>query len=342
MSIKHMIKLEKLLLLFIMVGSASAAADMLELAGGTFLLGANDGPPEEQPPTEVTLAPFGIDRSPVTVAQFRAFVARTGHVTSAERFGDSGVFTTRTGQWSLLKGANWRYPQGPAAAPAAADHPVTHVSWTDAARFCADAGKRLLTEAEWEFAARNGDTTTTRYAFGDRVVRDGVFLANVFSGRFPFHNDTADGYRYTSPVGAFGVTPLGLTDMAGNVWEWVADWYAPYSAQRGPAGPESDQYQEKVQRGGSFLCAAEVCHGYRTTARGHSTPDSSHMHVGFRCGRDGPAAQLRSAGPAAQLKSAGPAARVTGGAPVARSPAARAPRRPEPELLRGQAGVPDD
>ena len=249
-------------------------------------MGSTSGSADEQPVISVQMQPFALDRSPVTVAQFEAFATKANYVTTAEQFGDSAVFFMERGQWQMVPGARWRFPMGPNEAPAQPDHPVTQVSWDDARAYCRSQDKRLVTEAEWEYAARNASSSAARYAFGERVVRDGVFLANVFSGNFPFENDEADGYRYTSPVGAYGTTELGLTDMAGNVWEWVTDWYAPYSDRAAAQAPEAGQYPEKVQRGGSFLCAAEVCHGYRTTARGHSTPDSSHVHVGFRCARD--------------------------------------------------------
>ncbi|MFK7912297.1 MAG: formylglycine-generating enzyme family protein [Pseudomonadales bacterium] len=259
---------------------------MITLPAGTFTMGSTDGSDDEQPVLPIRIETFALDRSPVTVAQFRQFVLRTGHATTAEKFGDSAVFFMERGRWQMVSGAQWRYPMGPDEAAAQPDHPVTQVSWSDAQAYCQAQDKRLVTEAEWEYAARNASSSAARYGFGDQIVRDGVFLANVFSGRFPFANDGADGYRYTSPVGAYGTTPLGLTDMAGNVWEWVADWYAPYSKRALALAAEGGAFSEKVQRGGSFLCAAEVCHGYRTTARGHSTPDSSHVHVGFRCARD--------------------------------------------------------
>lgn len=204
---------------------------------------------------------FALERSPVTVAEFERFARAHRFVTEAERSGSSAVMTFGTGQWRLVAGASWRKPEGPQGPAAEPDHPVTHVSWNDAAAYCAAAGRRLPTEAEWEQAVRaNGSDGP--------VERAGRWRANVWTGVFPVVNDARDGYRTTSPVGAFGAGTLGLTDMAGNVWEWMAD---------------AVDATERAQRGGSFLCDGKTCAGFRSTARGHATPESSHMHVGFRC-----------------------------------------------------------
>jgi sulfatase modifying factor 1 len=165
---------------------------------------------------------------------------------------------------------------------------VTQVSWDDAVAYCRSVGKRLPTEVEWEHAARNGRNDRTRYAWGDDLVVGGRYRANTWQGHFPDHNTVADGFRYTSPVGTFGTTPAGLTDMGGNVWQWCDDWYRPYAERRAAFTPTATS--ERVIRGGSFLCDPDFCHGFRVSARGHTTPDTGLMHVGFRCARDAPAA----------------------------------------------------
>jgi formylglycine-generating enzyme len=189
------------------------------------------------------------------------------------------VFDLAAGSWGLVGGASWRLPLGPQGPEALPDHPVVHVSWHDARNYCAWAGKRLPTEYEWEHAARFGHDGEPTYAMGARVIREGQFLANFWQGEFPNRNTAADGWLYTSPAGLLGHSPTGLADMAGNVWEWTDSWYAPY-------GAAVDDATERVQRGGSFLCSPDVCHGFRVSARGKSTPDSTHLHVGFRCASD--------------------------------------------------------
>lgn len=261
-----------------------AADDMVPFAGGETQIGSPRGLADEKPVMLRNVAPFKLDRSPVTVERFRAFVKQTGFKTQAEEFGSGAVMQMNTGYWFLQDGATWEKPFGPKGPLADSDHPVTQVSWNDAAAYCAHYGKRLPTEVEWEHAARAGTGDDVAYAFGDRIVEEGTYLANVWTGIFPVINNEDDGFRFTSPVGHFGVTPAGLTDMAGNVWEWVADWKRPYSDY--DADIDITPSTEKVQRGGSFLCDANVCHGFRVSARGSSTPDSSLMHVGFRCAAD--------------------------------------------------------
>lgn len=275
--------------------AASVAADelsttMVLIPGGEALIGSEQGLPEERPVFSVTLPEFLLDRTPVTVAAFADFVADTDYVTAAERLGDAAVMQFGTGRWFLQPGASWRYPLGPDNPEAPADHPVTQVSWEDANAYCHAQGKRLPSEVEWEFAARSGHEGDVTYAFGDELLKEGdllgsVWQANVWNGSFPMINTVEDGFATTSPVGHFGLSPVGLSDMAGNVWEWTADWYGSYAGRSGdldaPASGSS-----KVQRGGSFLCDKNVCHGYRVSSRSHSTPDSSLMHVGFRCARD--------------------------------------------------------
>ena len=258
-------------------------AGMVYVPGGVTRVGAEDGAPEERPVFEAEVAPFFMDRHPVTVAQFRAFVEATGHTTDAERLGDAGVLDLDTGEWRLVRGATWRHPLGPDGPPAPDDHPVTQVSWHDATAYARWAGKRLPTEVEWEHAARGARDARDRYAWGRSLADGGRPRANTWQGTAAA---PADGYALTSPVGAFGTTALGLADMGGNVWEWTADWFRPY-AERDAAfapGPQS----ERAQRGGSFLCSPDYCHGYRVSARSHATPETALFHVGFRCVRDVP------------------------------------------------------
>jgi formylglycine-generating enzyme len=257
---------------------------MVYVAGGRTRIGSEYGLDAERPVFEAEVVPFLMDVHPITVGQFRAFVEATGHVTEAELFGDSGVFDYVSGGWTLLAGADWRHPLGPEGGAAPDDHPVTHVSWNDATAYAAWAGKRLPTEVEWEHAARNAGTSPEPYAWGRALVVQGKHLANTWQGTFPERNTGDDGYLFTSPVGAFGESPLGLVDMGGNVWEWTQDWFRPYANRDSPyrPGPAS----ERVQRGGSFLCHESYCHGYRVSARGRSTPESSHFHVGFRLVKD--------------------------------------------------------
>jgi len=262
-----------------------AVPGMVYFAGGKTRIGSEDGPATERPQFTVDVAPFALDVHPVTVAEFARFVAATGFKTQSEQLGESGVFDVTTGKWSLVDGADWRHPRGPAASAAPDDHPVTQVSWNDAHAYCAWAGKRLPTEVEWEHAARGGRGDHHRYAWGDDLVVGGQFKANTWQGHFPERNTVDDGYLYTSPVGVFGTNPAGLSDMGGNVWQWCADWYRPYGDRERPFTPTSNS--EKVIRGGSFLCDPTVCHGFRVTARGHTAPDTGLMHVGFRCARDG-------------------------------------------------------
>jgi len=258
--------------------------------GGTTTIGVTageSGMPHERPAFEADVAPFLLDRSPVTVARFRAFVDSTGFVTQAEAFGDGAAMDPSTGQWALLPGAEWRAPFGPGQPAAEADHPVTQVAYTDAEAFCAWAGGRLPTEVEWEHAARGAVDDRSPYAWGDDLNEGGRPNANTWTGSFPGNDTGADGYAGgTNPVGRFGETPLGLTDMGGNVWEWVASWYRPYDQRDAPFQPTATS--ERVQRGGSYLCHPSYCHGYRVSARSHATPESSFAHVGFRCAYDLP------------------------------------------------------
>jgi formylglycine-generating enzyme required for sulfatase activity len=284
--------------------------DMAELEGGAFLMGCedDDARPEdgEGPVREVELAPFRIDRATVTNARFMAFVDATDYRTDAEEGGWSYVFKgllTRPKQrrlgrakevstlpwWLAVDGANWRRPLGPRTNLAGRmHHPVVHVSWNDARTFCAWAGKRLPTEAEWEYAARGG-LVGKRYPWGDDLLPHGKHRCNIWQGLFPEKNTEDDGYLGTAPAVSFAANGYGLYNMAGNVWEWCADWFsvdwherAPRENPKGP--PSSDR---RVLRGGSFLCHDSYCNRYRVSARYANTPDSTTVNAGFRCAADG-------------------------------------------------------
>ena len=275
------------LMLCIVASGALFAAppeEMVLIPAGSSYIGSALGAADEQPQFSAGVDAFYLDRSPVTVSAFADFVSRHGYQTDADTAGSAAVMEFGTGHWYLLPGANWHHPFGPQSTAAAPDHPVTQVSWHDAVAYCDAQDKRLPSEVEWEHAARSGHDGEVAYAFGDDLLHEGDYLANVWTGAFPVLNTGDDGFKVTSPVGEFGLTPAGLTDMAGNVWEWTADWYGNYAGRSGQHDAPT-LGSSKVQRGGSFLCESSVCHGFRVSARGHATPDSASMHVGFRCAR---------------------------------------------------------
>lgn len=270
------------------------------LPGGVFLMGdafgegyPNDG---ETPVHEVRVSPFAIDTALVTVGQFERFTTATGYVTLAEREGSSAVFRSFVDNdtqhivggshaapwWVFVAGAHWRCPSGPSSR-AQAEHPVTHIGFADALAYCFWAGRRLPTEAEWEYAARGG-LESNRYAWGDELVPDGEHRCNIWQGEFPRSNTAADGWVGTSPVGNYPANGYGLTDMAGNVWEWCADWFAAdwyaRSPLEDPLGPRNGEF--RVMRGGSYLCHDSYCNRYRVAARSGSAPDSTAGNLGFR------------------------------------------------------------
>jgi formylglycine-generating enzyme required for sulfatase activity len=259
---------------------------MVLLKGGEFRMGADAERPDEQPVHTVALKPFWIDTHEVTVARFARFLTATGYRTDAEKFGWSGVFDVKTGEWGKVDGADWRHPDGPQS-NAAPDEPVCQISWRDARAYAAWAGKRLPTEAEWEYAARGG-LTGQRYAWGDELRPGGQPVANWWQGRFPDNDTGEDGFRQRAPAGSFAPNGYGLYDVAGNVWEWCADWYAAdYYQNSPPANPAgASNGEERVIRGGSWMCAENFCSSYRVASRSHATPDSGLNNLGFRCARD--------------------------------------------------------
>jgi len=278
---------------------------MVLVGGGSFAMGAADAwsyPGDgEGPVRDVSVGAFWIDACAVSNAQFTEFAESTSFATEAERFGWSFVFagvlpddfppTQAVAQapwWRKVEGADWRHPDGPdSSLDGRLDHPVVHVSWNDAQAYSAWAGKRLPTEAEWEFAARGGLVQQV-FPWGDELEPNGEHLMNVWQGEFPAANTVADGHYGTCPVDAFPANGFGLFNATGNVWEWTADWFHPSFRERDssvdPHGPERGT--SKVQKGGSYLCHHSYCRRYRVAARNASTPDSSTGNAGFRCVRD--------------------------------------------------------
>jgi formylglycine-generating enzyme required for sulfatase activity len=259
---------------------------MVLIKGGKFLMGTDNGMDYEAPAHEVTVKSFWIDQHEVTVAEFAKFVAATGYKTDAEKFGWSGAFEMKSGQWKKTKGADWRHPEGPGS-EVVENEPVCQVSWNDAAAYAKWAGKRLPTEAEWEYAARGG-LVQREYSWGDDLRPNGKPAANWWQGTFPNRNTTEDGFTRRAPVESFPPNGYGLYDMTGNVWEWCADWfserYYAASAHDDPKGPGDGN--ERSIRGGSWMCAENFCSNYRVAARSHATPDSGLNNLGFRCVRD--------------------------------------------------------
>ncbi len=335
---------------------------MAWIPGGRFRMGSDEAA-DARPIREVEVDGFWIDRTEVTNADFARFVAATGYVTLAERPVDpklypgadpsglvpgSIVFRPPTGPvdrdrplswWAYVPGADWRHPGGPGTGiEGRGSDPVVQVCWDDAVAYAGWAGKRLPTEAEWEYAARGG-LDQARYAWGDELRPGGRWMANIHQGRFPGANTAEDGFEATAPVGSFPANGFGLHDMSGNVWEWCADWYRPdaYATApgRNPAGPlSSDDPEEpgvpkRVQRGGSFLCGDDYCVRYRAGARGKGEPGSAASHTGFRCARS---ASGPGPGPVAVPPPTPSTARAA--APIGCCPEATFQRGSQPERSR--------
>ncbi len=261
--------------------------EMIGVNGGIVRVGSEEGFDHERPMFWARVKPFLMDKSPVTVAQFREFMKATNFKTQAEIFGDAGMIGESTGNvWILKAGAYWEYPMGKDLPKASDNHPVTQVSWNDANAYAAWAGKRLPNEIEWEHAARNALNSRDIYPWGNEIITEKGYKANVWQGTFPSVYVNEDGFPQTSPVGKFGNTPLGLTDMSGNVWEWCSNTKFNYEALFRNVTYPTDTLPEKAERGGSFLCEPSWCHGYRVAGRSNSSAETSLFHVGFRCVKD--------------------------------------------------------
>ncbi|MFT7034789.1 MAG: sulfatase modifying factor 1 [Cyclobacteriaceae bacterium] len=253
---------------------------MIFFNGGKIDIGSTSGTPDEGPVFEMNIKPFHLDKNLVTVAEFRKFIQTTGFKTDADKFGDSGVFDFTSGNWILTKGANWEYPFGTDQPKGEDTHPVTHVSWNDAEAYATWLGKRLPTEFEWEYAAKNGKNTMDKYAWGNKVVDKGRYQANVWQGPSVTQPEVLDGYMHTSPVGVFGEHASGLTDMGGNVWQWCSNTYESYPGSL-PTAPKDESI--KSTRGGSFMYDQAGDASFTMTFRSKNTTDTSLFNTGFRC-----------------------------------------------------------
>ena len=308
--------------------------DMVWIPGGEFAMGnfdakCADSAKDARPVHRVYVDGFYMDRTEVTNDQFARFVKETGYKTVADlspspsEFPDvpvqqlvpgSTVFTPEDVKescsldnplawWRYQKGADWKHPLGPSSSIAGkGSYPVVHIAYSDALAYCRWAGKRLPTEAEWEFAARGGKGGEP-YVWGRELKPHGKWMANTHQGRFPAHDSAADGFAGLAPVAQYAPNRYGLYDMAGNVWEWCQDWYRADYYQKladnggvalNPQGPESsfdpeDEHAKKrVQRGGSFLCNEVYCTRYVLGSRGKGEVSTASNHLGFRCVRSGP------------------------------------------------------
>lgn len=311
--------------------SEEAPPGMVWIPGGEFSMGAEDprgmehgGPgsmEDARPIHRVYVDGFWMDQTEVTNDEFEKFVKATGHVTIAEikpraedypgappenLIAGSVVFTPpghpvelndHYQWWSYVRGANWRHPTGPdSSLKGRGNYPVVQVAYEDAAAYAKWAGKRLPTEAEWEFAAR-GSLSGKVYAWGNEFTPGGKYMANTYQGDFPNTEKDEDGAAGLAPVEKYPANGYGLFDMAGNVWEWCSDWYRPdYYAQlavvevsRNPQGPDSPfdpaepTEKKKVHRGGSFLCIESYCTRYMIGTRGKGEVTTGSNHLGFRC-----------------------------------------------------------
>ena len=291
-----------------LIARAGSVEEMIKLDGGRFLMGTEDSegfPADgEGPIREVTIDPFYLDKYPVTNRQFIEFANTTGYKTESERFGWSFVFhghipkeqfrgvvddTVHTLEWwCKVTGACWKHPEGPDSnVDNRLDYPATHMSWNDAVAYAEWAGKRLPTEAEWEFAARGG-LEQKKYPWGDDLTPGGKFLCNTWQGNFPNVDLGEDGYTAPCPVTAFPPNGYGFQVITGNAWEWCSDWFHPAwhitATRSNPTGPPTGD--RRVMKGGSYLCHKSYCNRYRVAARTSNTPDSATTNISFRCVRD--------------------------------------------------------
>jgi sulfatase modifying factor 1 len=260
---------------------------MARLPGGSFAMGSADSAPDQRPVHRVKLSRFWLDAHPVTNRQYAEFVEATQHKTTAEARVNSLVFDPTTAAWQEVAGADWRHPRGPNdSLVGKEDYPVVHVSWFDAVAYATWAGKRLPTEAEFEYAARAG-LADCRYPWGRSLLPDNKLMANFWQGGAEQPDRGLDGFAGLAPVGSYPANRWGLCDMAGNVWCWCADWYAPdaygQSLSRDPQGPATGT--ERVRRGGSWLSPAPYDGALEVSERGHAPPEQSTNHTGFRCAR---------------------------------------------------------
>lgn len=315
----------------------SAPSGMVYVPGGTYTMGSQADYAErhEGPEILVKVDPFLMDETEVTNADFSKFVRETGYKTVSERPVDweilkndlppgtpkphdsilapgSLVFSPPdhavalndfSQWWAWVKGADWKHPDGPdSSIEGKDDHPVVHIAFEDAQAYAKWAGKRLPTEAEWEFASRGNDSNS-QFIWGEELTPQGTYLANFFQGDFPYNNTQKDGFAATAPVKNFSGNVFGLYDMIGNVWEWTSDWYRPDTKKQyadsglklcyNPKGPDAsydpnDPYvsQKRVIKGGSFLCSDQYCSNYRSSSRMATPIDSGQNHLGFRCVKD--------------------------------------------------------
>lgn len=312
--------------------NSGSTEGMVKIPAGTLNMGGDNeqADPNEFPKHKVTIKSFWMDATEVSNAQFKEFTDATGYLTVAERpivwedivntlppgtpkppdsvLQPGALVFHKTAQpvrlddvsqwWKWTIGANWKHPEGPESdLKGKMDHPVVQIAWEDAMAYAQWAGKRLPTEAEWEWAARGGLENMV-YPWGNEPLENGQDKANFWQGMFPYDNQLSDGFMGTAPIGSFPANPYGLYDMAGNVWEWCSDWFDfnyyknPEAVQANTLGPNRafnpnmPYQQEKVVRGGSFLCNEGYCSGYRNARRMGSTPDTGLNHTGFRCVRD--------------------------------------------------------